>query len=276
MKQKVVVLREKGDKWSYFVNVLPSLAAEGMVIVFVNSKTGAEELALNLNRYTAVGSILCLHGDMDQADRSKAISDFKKGASRVLVATDVAARGLDIGGIRNVVNFDCATTIEGHVHRVGRTARGDVDGAALTLVTTRHDRDFAAHLVFDLENSQQLPVPLELTELAKTSPQWARLLQQNQRRPKTGDQAGRMGAPRTGVAIPPPPSLHSTSTSSVSGGAPYHYPPSLAGALASVGAATAPPISLTLASAIPSTAAAATSAPASAAPSKVKRSRWDR
>ena len=154
--QRVVVLGDKSQKWDYLVRILPSLAAEGMLIVFVNSKAGAEELAMNLNKYASCGTVLCLQGDMDQTDRSNAVANFKKGAARVLVATDVAARGLDISGVKNIVNFDCATSIDGHVHRVGRTARGENEGAALTLVTTRHDRDFAAHLCLNLEQSNQL------------------------------------------------------------------------------------------------------------------------
>ncbi len=78
---------------------------------------------------------VAIHGDMDQSSRMDALRGFKAGRSHVLVATDVAARGLDIKSIKTVVNFDAARDIDTHVHRIGRTGRaGDKDGVAWTLV----------------------------------------------------------------------------------------------------------------------------------------------
>ena len=77
-----------------------------------------------------------IHGDMDQHTRMKVLGDFKAGTHHVLVATDVAARGLDIKSIKTVINYDAAKDIDTHVHRVGRTGRaGDKDGVAYTLLT---------------------------------------------------------------------------------------------------------------------------------------------
>ena len=82
-----------------------------------------------------------IHGDMDQHARMAVLGAFKAGAHHVLVATDVAARGLDIKSIKSVVNYDTAKDIDTHVHRVGRTGRaGDRDGVAYTLVAPKEAR----------------------------------------------------------------------------------------------------------------------------------------
>jgi ATP-dependent RNA helicase DDX42 len=123
----------------------------------------AEELSKNLeiNGYSNV----LLHGDMEQAERNRVISTFRGGKANILVATDVAARGLDIPAIRNVVNYDVARDIDTHVHRIGRTGRAGVKGNAYTLVDREKDRDFAGHLVRNLEAAGQ-PVPEDLLSLA--------------------------------------------------------------------------------------------------------------
>ena len=82
-----------------------------------------------------------IHGDMDQHSRMAVLHDFKNGRHHVLVATDVAARGLDIKSIKSVVNYDAAKEINTHVHRIGRTGRaGDKEGTAYTLVTPYETR----------------------------------------------------------------------------------------------------------------------------------------
>ena len=84
---------------------------------------------------------VAIHGDMDQHGRMATLADFKAGKQHVLVATDVAARGLDIKSIKSVVNYDAGKDIDTHVHRIGRTGRaGDKEGVAYTLVTPRETR----------------------------------------------------------------------------------------------------------------------------------------
>ena len=91
---------------------------------------------------------VAIHGDMDQHSRMATLADFKAGKQHVLVATDVAARGLDIKSIKSVVNYDAGKDIDTHVHRIGRTGRaGDKEGVAYTLVTPRETR-FAGELAF--------------------------------------------------------------------------------------------------------------------------------
>ena len=100
-----------------------------------------------------------IHGAMDQHTRMQVLSDYKSGKHHVLVATDVAARGLDIKSIKTVVNVDAARDIDTHVHRVGRTGRaGDKDGVAYTLVTSQEAR-FAGNLplrsLFNLQDRRR-------------------------------------------------------------------------------------------------------------------------
>jgi ATP-dependent RNA helicase RhlE len=103
----------------------------GSVLVFVNTKRGTERLARTLSN--AGLKATALHADRSQSMRLEAIGGFRSGRFRVLVATDVAARGLDIEGISHVVNFEVPPNRDTYVHRVGRTARLDAKGIALTL-----------------------------------------------------------------------------------------------------------------------------------------------
>ena len=103
----------------------------GSVLVFVNTKRGTERLARTLS--SAGINATALHADRSQSLRLAAVGGFRSGRYRVLVATDVAARGLDIDDIKCVVNFEVPHDRDTYVHRVGRTARLDATGAALTL-----------------------------------------------------------------------------------------------------------------------------------------------
>ena len=123
--------REKFDILSRIINVdQPELA-----IVFGRTKRRVDELshALTIRGYLAEG----IHGDLTQAKRMSVLRQFKEGKIDILVATDVAARGLDISGVTHVYNFDIPQDPESYVHRIGRTGRAGKSGKAITFVTPR-------------------------------------------------------------------------------------------------------------------------------------------
>ncbi|XP_066998033.1 ATP-dependent RNA helicase DDX42 [Anabrus simplex] len=154
-----------GVKFNWLMAHLVEFLSSGSILIFVTKKANAEELSnsLNLKEIDA----LLLHGDMDQTDRNKVITQFKRKEVSILVATDVAARGLDIPHIRTVVNYDVARDIDTHTHRIGRTGRAGEKGTAYTLVTDK-DKEFAGHLVRNLEGANQ-EVPKALLDLAMQS-----------------------------------------------------------------------------------------------------------
>jgi ATP-dependent RNA helicase DeaD len=111
-------------------------------IVFVRTKIGVDRLARKLD---SVGvRVKTLHGDMSQGSRDGVMIAFKSGRERLLVATDVAARGLDISGVTHVVNYDVPNSPDVYVHRIGRTGRVGRSGRAITLITPKQRRDLEA------------------------------------------------------------------------------------------------------------------------------------
>ncbi len=117
---------------------LLEITPHGSVLVFTRTKRGAESVSRALTRRGF--SAAALHGDKSQSQRERTLRDFRVGRHRILVATDVAARGLDIRGISHVVNYDVPETFDAYVHRIGRTARADAQGEAFTLVAL-HEED---------------------------------------------------------------------------------------------------------------------------------------
>lgn len=102
------------------------------VLVFTRTKHGANKLSDYFNKIDISAS--AIHGNKSQAARTKALDDFKKNKIRVLVATDIAARGIDIDALPHVVNFELPNIAEDYVHRIGRTGRAGCEGEALSLV----------------------------------------------------------------------------------------------------------------------------------------------
>ena len=132
---------------------------DGVAIVFVDKQEHADSLLKDLMNasYSSCGS---LHGGIDQYDRDSIITDFKSGKLKVLVATSVCARGLDVKELELVVNYDCPNHYEDYVHRCGRTGRAGNKGAAHTLLTPEQGR-YAGDLVKAFEMSECL-VPADL------------------------------------------------------------------------------------------------------------------
>ena len=109
------------------------LARKGSILVFVKTKRSADKMVKRLKEEGH--SADAIHGDLRQSKRDRVISSFRKGLKRILIATDVAARGLDIPLIQHVINYDLPQVPEDYVHRIGRTARAGSEGSALTFLT---------------------------------------------------------------------------------------------------------------------------------------------
>ncbi|MGB0930599.1 MAG: helicase-related protein, partial [Chitinophagales bacterium] len=109
------------------------------VLVFTRTKHGANRLCQKMEKKGITAA--AIHGNKSQAARTRALANFKKGQVRVLVATDIAARGLDIPLLPHVINFELPNIAEAYVHRIGRTGRAGASGEAISLVS--HDeRDY--------------------------------------------------------------------------------------------------------------------------------------
>merc|ERR1719492_295420 len=144
---------------------LTNPATAGKALVFSNTKRGCDQLSQHLYR----SGISCnsIHGDKDQTQRDDALNSLKSGRIKVLVATDVAARGLDIKGIGLVVNYDPANNTEDYVHRIGRTGRAGAKGFAVTFMS-RQDAGKARGIMEVMERTNQ-EIPRELQDMARSS-----------------------------------------------------------------------------------------------------------
>ena len=136
------------------------------VLVFVNTKIGARRLAQQLQRDGIASD--AIHGDKSQDERMKALEAFKAGGVRVLVATDVAARGLDITELPGVINYDVPFAPEDYVHRIGRTARAGASGLAITIASGADDRAVAA--IEKLIKCPIIPVQVSLAPSGRRAP----------------------------------------------------------------------------------------------------------
>lgn len=131
--------------------ILRSQEPGSKFIIFCSTKRMCDQLARNLSRQYRASAI---HGDKSQAERDSVLSEFRSGKCPILVATDVAARGLDIKDIRVVVNYDFPTGVEDYVHRIGRTGRAGATGVAYTFFCEQ-DSKYASDLVKILEGANQ-------------------------------------------------------------------------------------------------------------------------
>lgn len=130
VEQQVLTVN-KSHKWRVLVHLINEQQWP-QVLVFSRTKHGANRLVRHLEK--AEISALAIHGNKSQSARTRALSEFKAGEIRVLVATDIAARGLDIDQLPQVVNYDLPNVPEDYVHRIGRTGRAGADGRAVSLV----------------------------------------------------------------------------------------------------------------------------------------------
>ncbi|KAJ7375501.1 ATP-dependent RNA helicase ddx42 [Desmophyllum pertusum] len=216
--QIVEILPSVTDKWTWLTRHLVSFTSAGSVLIFVTKKVNSEELAAKLK--TKDFEVVLLHGDMDQFERNKVINSFKKQEIPILVATDVAARGLDIPSIKTVINYDVARDIHTHTHRIGRTGRAGEKGEAYTLLTSV-DQNFSGDLVRNLEGANQI-VPEVLMDMAMKNG-WFR---KSRFRHGRGKASGREGRPR--MRERPGLGMHGSSDNQVGEdrGAQHSYPDS--------------------------------------------------
>merc|ERR1712218_134445 len=161
IEQHVEVI-EEDNKFLKLLEVLGRYIDMGSVIIFVDKQEHADGLLKDLMNasYTSCSS---LHGGIDQYDRDSTITDFKNGKVKILVATSVCARGLDVQNLILVVNYDCPNHYEDYVHRVGRTGRAGNKGYAWTLITPEQDW-YSGDIIKALELSESL-VTQELRDL---------------------------------------------------------------------------------------------------------------
>ena len=149
------------DKRAAVVHLVKSKGLN-QVIVFSNTKIGTSRLARQLERDGVRAE--SIHGDKSQADRMKALEAFKAGELEVLVATDVAARGLDVAGVPCVINYDLPYNAEDYVHRIGRTGRAGAKGDAISLFTPQQEK-----FLLDIEKLTKRPVQRGKLELPQTA-----------------------------------------------------------------------------------------------------------
>ncbi|OMJ22506.1 Pre-mRNA-processing ATP-dependent RNA helicase PRP5, partial [Smittium culicis] len=166
IEQKIQIL----DFDEKFINLLEVLGAtynenpDSIALVFVERQEAADNLFKDLLKKGYVCN--SLHGGKDQADRDQTILDFKNGVFNLLVATSVAARGLDVKKLNLVVNYDCPNHLEDYIHRVGRTGRAGNKGTAVTFITRDQGR-YAVEIVKVLQCSG-VTVPTELQDLSNS------------------------------------------------------------------------------------------------------------
>ncbi|XP_059052645.1 probable ATP-dependent RNA helicase DDX46 [Achroia grisella] len=155
VEQHVAILEEDA-KFFKLLELLGLYSQMGSIIVFVDKQENADSLLKDLMK--ASYSCMSLHGGIDQFDRDSTIVDFKNGKVKLLVATSVAARGLDVKQLVLVVNYDCPNHYEDYVHRCGRTGRAGNKGYAWTFLTPEQGR-YAGDLVRALELAGAAPPP---------------------------------------------------------------------------------------------------------------------
>lgn len=199
----------KGDVEHRFVSVshegkVARLVSElkdserGLTLVFVRTKRGADRLVKRLAQSNV--QAVAMHGDKSQAQREKALARFESGAVDTLVATDVAARGIDVANITHVINFDMPGSREDYVHRIGRTARAGASGTGVTFVVHDQAREMVS-MVRDLGLHRELELgglPVDATGQRSGGSQQRTRSSRN--RGRNGSARNGSGTPRTGSA----------------------------------------------------------------------------
>ncbi len=163
---QIVDVCDEYQKESKLARLLEEIGCEphNKILIFVETKKKADELTRLMRRdgYPA----MCIHGDKQQKERDWVLGEFKHGSTTILVATDVAARGLDVDDIKFVINYDYPNNSEDYIHRIGRTGRQDRTGTAYTLFTP-NNAPKAGDLIEVLQEAKQVVNP-KLQEMANS------------------------------------------------------------------------------------------------------------
>ena len=167
IEQRIFFLRAEEERPAALVRQMQlcGVAKGGRTLIFCSTKKSCEALSRTLRREHTCAAI---HGDRDQAERERALADFRSGSTPLLIATDVAARGLDVTGVELVINYEFPTKTEDYIHRIGRTGRAGAKGVAVTFMTAA-DAKHAPALVRILKESglKKAGIPKELRQMAK-------------------------------------------------------------------------------------------------------------
>lgn len=160
IKQEII-RTSSGEKFTKLLDELK--LRQGSIVIFTKTKRGADRLSKDLNSYGH--NTNAIHGDLSQQRRDRVIQAFRNSANRILVATDVAARGLDIPHIMHVINYDLPQCAEDYIHRIGRTGRAGAEGNALCFVSPADTGKWRA--IARIVNPEDVP-PLEKSKLQPT------------------------------------------------------------------------------------------------------------
>jgi superfamily II DNA/RNA helicase len=238
--QKVVWV-EENDKRSFLLDLLNASGPDSLTLVFVETKKGADSLEYFLfNEGYPAGSI---HGDRSQREREEALKTFRSGKTPILVATAVAARGLDISNVKHVINFDLPSDIEEYVHRIGRTGRVGNLGLATSFFNEKNKNIVKDLVALLMEAKQEVPNWLEsmCAEQRHTSGSNNRrgnnkrfgsgtfggrdYRQQPNQPSRGGSRGGHGGGPQNAFAAPPPQYFYGGYGGGGSYGGAYSVPP---------------------------------------------------
>jgi superfamily II DNA/RNA helicase len=170
ISQRFIEARDH-EKDEHLYNLICEFPDDSRVVIFANTKRRVENLA---KTFSAEGfGTVSVHGDKSQADREASLRKFVANQCPLMMATDVAARGLDIKGVTHVINYDMARDVESYVHRIGRTGRAGEIGAAVTFWNPDYDKACTPALIkIARDAGQDVPAWLAKHEKTKESKQW--------------------------------------------------------------------------------------------------------
>ncbi len=171
IEQMYLITNEK-EKYNHLCDLIKQNNNNNQMLIFTSTKQKAEELAMNLRKKDLL-KVTALHGDLSQRQRNYAMHKFRNEQEQILVATDIAARGIDIPSIKYVINYDIPRDPLTYFHRIGRTARANSNGKAISLVEIEKIPDFEKILRYTKYNIRQLneeigiPIPKIQKEFKK-------------------------------------------------------------------------------------------------------------